>query len=159
MVKRYVPITFSPPGLNGIITFWCQLKAHIFLSITPKFQLQIHYTLAVVAENLSISGIPTLIFLCIFITALFPVSHSYICPRRENKKQPWGKLYKMFFRGKGWSVKEWKYTCQNGHIPFKLSTTSVMDVWTKNRGCRNQYVSITFFVDCALLSINDVDCK
>ena len=52
----------------------------------PKFQLQIHYTLEVVAENEPVSGIPILIFLCIFITALTPVSHTYFRPRRENKK-------------------------------------------------------------------------
>ena len=31
------------------------MKAHIFLIITPKFQLQIHYTLEVIVENVPIS--------------------------------------------------------------------------------------------------------
>ena len=34
------------------------MKAYIFLIITLKFQLQIHYTLEVIAENEPISGIP-----------------------------------------------------------------------------------------------------
>ena len=40
----------------GVI--WCQneMKAHIFLITTPKFQLQIHYTLEVIAENATTSG-------------------------------------------------------------------------------------------------------
>ena len=51
----------DPPGLNWkyCSTFWCQKKAnvfpfmevHIFPIITSKFQLQIHYTSAVVSEN------------------------------------------------------------------------------------------------------------
>ena len=65
-----IPIAFSisSQGLNQ-----CQMKAHIFLIITPKFQVQIHFTLEVIAENVPISGIPILIFLCIFVTASSPV--------------------------------------------------------------------------------------
>ena len=61
------------------------MKARIFLIITPKFQIQIEYTLEVIAENVPISGIPILIFLCIFITASFPSVTYVILPRRENK--------------------------------------------------------------------------
>ena len=68
------------------------MKAHSFLIVTPKFQLQIHYTLEDIAESVQISSIPVLIFLGIFKTASSPVSHTYFCPRRENKKQPWGKF-------------------------------------------------------------------
>ena len=79
-----------PQGSTGskIFVCVCQMKAHIFLIMTPKFQLQIHYTLEVIAENVPISGIPIFIFLCIFIIALAspPVSNTYFCPRRENKK-------------------------------------------------------------------------
>ena len=45
-----------------VVLFCCQIKAHIFLIINPKFQLQICYTLEVIAENVHISGIPILIF-------------------------------------------------------------------------------------------------
>ena len=38
------------------------MKAHIFLITTLKFQLQIHYTMEVIAEDVPISGIPILIF-------------------------------------------------------------------------------------------------
>ena len=99
------PLHSHPPGLNQKwYFFWSQIKAHIFLIITQKFQLQIHYMLAVIAENVPIFGIPILIFLCIFITGTFPVSHSYFCPRRENKNLVI-KLYKMCLRSQGWSVK------------------------------------------------------
>ena len=67
-----------------VVLFWCQMKAHFCLIITPEFQLRIHYTLAAIAENAPTSGIPILIFLCIFITASPPVLHSYYCPRREK---------------------------------------------------------------------------
>ena len=88
-LKWYVPIAFSSPRAQPevpVVLFWCQMKAHIFLIITPKFQLQIHYGilyLVVTTENVPISGIPILIFLCIFISASSSVSHTYFCPRRE----------------------------------------------------------------------------
>ena len=49
-------------------------------------------------ENLPISGIPILIFLCICKTASSPVSLSYFSLnmlKKASKKQPWGKMYKM----------------------------------------------------------------
>ena len=73
-----------PQDSTGSSTLCCQMKVHVFLIITPKFQLQIHYTLVVIAESVPISGIPILVFLYIFITASFPMSHSYFCPRREE---------------------------------------------------------------------------
>ena len=92
-LKLDVPIAFSSPrALPEVVLFRCQMKAHIFLIITPKFKLQIYYTLEVIAENVPISSISILIFSFIFITALSPVSHTYFCPRRENKKHPWGKI-------------------------------------------------------------------
>ena len=82
-----MPITFSSPRVQPeVVLFWYQMKAHIFLIITPKFQLQVHNTLEVIAENVPISGIPIFIFLCIFITASSPVLHNCFCPGRENKK-------------------------------------------------------------------------
>ena len=92
-LKLDVPIAFSSPrALPEVVLFWCQMKAHIFLIITPKFQLQIYYTLEVKAENVPISSIPILIFLYTFMTALSSVSHTYFCPSRENKKHPWGTI-------------------------------------------------------------------
>ena len=40
------------------------METRIFLIIASKFQLQIYYSLEVEAENVPISGIPILIFLC-----------------------------------------------------------------------------------------------
>ena len=83
-IEGYFPIAFSSLRAQPeVALFWCQMKAHILI-ITPKSQLQIRYTLEVIAENAPISGVPFWIFLCIFITASPPVSHTYFCPRREN---------------------------------------------------------------------------
>ena len=50
-LKWYVPIAFSSHRAQlEVVLFWCQMKAHIFLIVTPKFQLQLYYTLAVIAE-------------------------------------------------------------------------------------------------------------
>ena len=59
-------ITFSSPRVQlevvGFFFFWYQMKAYIFLITTPKFELQIHYTLEIIAENVLISGIQIFIF-------------------------------------------------------------------------------------------------
>ena len=75
------------------------MKAYIFLIITFKFQLQIHYTLEVIAENVPITGIPILIFLCIFITPSSPVSHAFFATGEKIKSNIDVKLYKMCLRG------------------------------------------------------------
>ena len=82
----YADNIFISQGSTGSSVFCCQMIAHIFLIVTPKFQLQIHYSLEVIAENVPISGIPIFNFLFIFITASSTVSHTCFCPRRENKK-------------------------------------------------------------------------
>ena len=43
-----IPILRAQPEVDF---FWYQMKAHIFLITSPKFLLQIHYTLEVVTEN------------------------------------------------------------------------------------------------------------
>ena len=63
------------------------------------------HTLAVIAENVPISSIPILIFLCIIITASSPVSHSYFPPGEKIRNNLEVKLYKMCLRGQCWSVK------------------------------------------------------
>ena len=55
-----------------------------------------------------------LLFLCIFITALSPVSHSYFCSRKENALE--AKLYKMCLRDQGRSVKS-----ENTHVKMGTS--------------------------------------
>ena len=120
-LKWHVPTAFlSHRAQPEVVLFWYQMKAHIFLIVTWKFQLQIHYTLAVIAENVPISGIPIFIFLCIFITASSPVSHSYFCPRREYRSNPEVKLYKMCLRGQGRSIKSENAHVKMGTARFKL---------------------------------------
>ena len=101
--------------------FWCCTKALIFLIITPKFQLQIHYTLKVIAENVSISGIPILIFLLIFMTASSPVSCTVFAPREKLRSNLEVKLHKMYLRVKVSKLRVKKYTFENGHIPLKFN--------------------------------------
>ena len=71
-MNRMFPLDCHPPPpgpQQEEVWFWYQMKAHIFFIITTIFQLQIHYTLEVIAEKVLISSIPILIFSCIFITA------------------------------------------------------------------------------------------
>ena len=70
------------------------------------------------SENVLISGTPILIFLCIFITASFPVSHTYFPPGEKNKKQPCRKIAQTVSWVKVNQLRVKKYTCQNGHIPL-----------------------------------------
>ena len=83
----------------------------------------VHYTLEVTAEIVPISVIPILIFLCIFITASSPVSHTILifAPGEKINSNLEVKLYKMCLKGQGQSIDSEKYTCQNGHIPTPLT--------------------------------------
>ena len=81
------PLLSHPRAQPGVVDVLVS-NAHSFLIVTQKFQLQINYTLAVIVENVTFSGILISIFLYIFITVSSLVSHFYFCPRRENKKQP-----------------------------------------------------------------------
>ena len=87
-LKQYVPIAFSSHRAQLQVVFLVSNKSPYFIHYNPKFQLQMHYSLAVKAEKVPISSIPILIVLCFSITTRSPVLHSYFCPRRENKKQP-----------------------------------------------------------------------
>ena len=51
--KVLMPITSSSPRVQQeVVLFWCQMKAHLFLIITPNFQLQIHCTSSYVQSSL-----------------------------------------------------------------------------------------------------------
>ena len=77
------------------------MKAHIFLIITSKFQLQICYTLEVIAENVPVSCVPVLIFLRIFITA-FPQCHILVFVSEEQiRSNLEEKLHEMCLRRQG----------------------------------------------------------
>ena len=75
------PLHSHPRGSTGRSTFWCQKKAHIFLIVTPRFQLQIHFTLAVMAENVPISGMQIVDFLMYFHNSLFPSATFLFLPK------------------------------------------------------------------------------
>ena len=77
-----VPIAFSSPRAQPkVVIFWVSNESPYFSHLPKKVKLQIHYTLEVIAENVSISSVPTMVFSCIFITASSTVSHTYFCPR------------------------------------------------------------------------------
>ena len=101
-----------PKGSTGGSTFfWCQMKAHIFLIIIPKFQLQIHHTLEVIRENIPISGVPILNFLRIFITDSSLVSQCHIltfASGEQTRSNLEDKLNKMCLRGQDQSVESEK---------------------------------------------------
>ena len=126
----------SSPGLNQKYYFLvCQMKAHIFVIIVSKFQLQIHYTLEVITENVPISSILILIFLCIFMTASFPVSHFFTFASGEQIRSNLEvKLHKMCLRGQGQSFDSEKNTCHNGHIPlyFEIEICGVIIIQAKH---------------------------
>ena len=49
--------------------------------------------------------------------SLSPVTHAYFCSKRENKKQPWGKIVQNVSYGEGQSVES-----ENTHV--KMGTSS-----------------------------------
>ena len=79
-----------PGAPQKLVLFWFQMKAHTFLIIT----LQIHNTLELTAENVPISAIPILIFVCIFMTASSSMSHSFFNPGEKISNLE-VKLHKM----------------------------------------------------------------
>ena len=92
------------------------MKAHILLTVIPKFQLQIPCTLKGAAENVQVIGIPILIFLRIYIKSSSPVLLTYLCLRREKRKQAlYETLQNVSYKSRSSVVSE-TYTCQNGHI-------------------------------------------
>ena len=94
-----MPITFSSPTALpevGLVCLFVCWGVCLFVCVCvcvsnespypPKFQLQSHYTYKDKAENVLISSILIMIFLRIFITALSPVSNTYVLPQvRKNK--------------------------------------------------------------------------
>ena len=67
-----------------------------------------------IAENVTITGIPISSFLRIYITASSPVSYTYFCLWRVNKKEPRGETPQMCFTyGKALGQKSDKTHCSN----------------------------------------------
>ena len=77
-----------------------------FSYYNPKFQLQIHYTMEVMTENVLLSAIPILIFLCISITASSDILMFVSGEQVRNNLEV--KLNKMSLRGQGQSVQSEK---------------------------------------------------
>ena len=98
------------------------MKAHIFLFIIPKFQLQIHYTLEGYERKMYLLQVyQFLISNVFFIIASSRVSHSYFASREQTRSNLEIKLYKMC---QSQSVESEKSTVKIGTIPFKLKDPS-----------------------------------
>ena len=95
-----MPITFSSPRAQPeVIHFWCQMKAHVFLIVNPKFQLQILCSFGDTTQNANLNGISENNFLCVFITAsprgayfLLPLYMILIIKQKINKNAMKNKL-------------------------------------------------------------------
>ena len=113
-----------PQGSTGSSTFLVSNEDPIFSYYNPKISASksLVYTLEVVVENIPISSrpIPILIFLCIFITISSPVSHTHFCSRREDKKQPCGKIVQNVSQGSRLISWEWKIHMSDGHILLQI---------------------------------------
>ena len=98
----------------------------------------------VIAENVPISGIPILIFLCIFITASYPRCHIPIfAPGEKIKSNLEVKLCKMCLRGQGQSAESGKYThVKMGTTPLILKFESNQTVFKKLQFTDSLYFTV-----------------
>ena len=106
------------------VPFLCQMKAHFFLIITPKFQLQIHYTWAVIAKKKkkkkknSYFRYTNCDFLMYFHNSLIPsVTFLFLSQKEKLTSNLEVKLHKMCLSGQSPSVN----LSENTHI--KMGTT------------------------------------
>ena len=99
----------NPQGSTGSSAILMSNESPIN-DITPKFQLQIYYTLAFITENVptSSTSVPISIFLCINIPASSQCYIIIFVPR-EKRSNLEVKLYKMCLSGQ--SVKN-----ENTHV-------------------------------------------
>ena len=74
------------------------MKAHILLIANLKFRLQTPCSFGDMAENVKLIGIPINNFLCIYIIASSPGSHTLFCLWRVNKKLPQGETSQNTFQ-------------------------------------------------------------
>ena len=125
-LKWHVPTAFSSPRAQPevVVVFWFRNKLiRIDFLVSNESPYFSHYNPKISASNslpinnVPISDIPILIFLCIFITASSPMSHSYFCPRREIRISLVVRWYKMCLRGQGHSDK-------NENTQVKIGTCS-----------------------------------
>ena len=117
-LKWFFPIVLSSPRAQPeVVLFWCQMKTHIFSHCNPKFQLQIHYTLEVIAENVYLFPIYQFWFIYVFSLQPHPQGHFLIFSQGEKIRSNFEvKLYKMCLRDQSRSVKS-----ENTHV--KMDTT------------------------------------
>ena len=97
------------------------MKAHIFLIPNLKFRLQTPCSFGDMAENVKLIGIPINNFLCIYIIASSPGSHTLFCLWRVNKKLPQGETSQNTFqrsRSISWKCKIHKVKW--AHPPLKV---------------------------------------
>ena len=113
------------------------MKALICFILIPKCRLQMHSNLVVTAENLPISDITILIFLCIFNTFSPSVTFLFWL-RRAKKKQPCGQIEPKCVLELRVTLLRVKQNKQNGQILLKFPPDNIISqtmMFHKNFKC------------------------
>ena len=97
------------------------MKAHIFLIVNPKFQLQILCSFGDITKCVKLKGIPENNFLCIFIIASSPGVHTFFCLWGVSKKLPQSEITKCILK-----VKVGQLKVKNIHVEIGISTFNVI---------------------------------
>ena len=66
------------------------MKAHVFLIVNSKFQLQILCSFGDNTKSVKLIGIPENNLLCIFIIASSPGVHTFVLPLESKQEATWG---------------------------------------------------------------------
>ena len=119
-----MPIIFSFQGCTRKqFVFWCQMKAHICLIITQKFQHQIHYTLEFIAD-FQYTNIYFLIYF--HISLILSVTYLFFAPGEKIKSQLEVKLCKMCLGDQGQSIQIEITHVKMDTTPFKFKQIVVL---------------------------------
>ena len=84
------------------------MKAHIFLIVNPKFQLQIICSFGDITKSVKLNGIFGNNSFCIFIIVSSPGVPTFFCLWRVNKKQPQGETSQNAFQRSRSINQKWK---------------------------------------------------
>ena len=94
------------------------MKAHIFLVVNPKFQLQILYSFGDIAKNVRFIDIPENDFLCIFIIASSPRGAYFLLPLESKQEATSGWNFTKCIS----EVKVNQLKVKNIHVRMGMST-------------------------------------
>ena len=109
---------FIPTAQPEVVLFWCQNERPCFFHITSASN-KLYFGSYRIFTYFRYTNYN---FLTYFHNSLTPVSHTYFCPREENKKQPWSKIVQNVSKGEGQSVESEK----NTHVKMGTSRFNVI---------------------------------